>query len=107
MQTFRSTLFGGAVSAVAGWAAMTGPAQAEGMASAELLASNCFNCHGPNGETLGIIPALSKMPAKRMIDYMNDYKKDSKVAPIMNRIAKGYSDKEIAAIAHYFEKINK
>ncbi|CCQ73739.1 c-type cytochrome [Magnetospira sp. QH-2] len=102
----QSALCGAALAVVFGLAG-TNSAKAEDMARAELLASNCYNCHGPNGESLGIIPALKGITAERMIGYMGDYKGDTKTAPIMNRIAKGYSDKEIKAIAEYLEKINK
>ncbi|GAB6053552.1 hypothetical protein JCM17960_23720 [Magnetospira thiophila] len=102
----RSALYGVALAVVFAIAGASS-AKAEDMARAELLAANCYNCHGPKGESLGIIPGLSDIKASRMIGYMSDYKGDNKVAPIMNRIAKGYSDKEIEAIANYFEKINK
>jgi sulfide dehydrogenase cytochrome subunit len=36
---------------------------------------------------------------------MRDYRADRRASVVMNRIAKGYSDREIEAIADYFSRI--
>lgn len=70
---------------------------------ASMLASACFNCHGPEGVAPGPIPSIAGMPADEMIAKLNAFKADEVPgATIMGRIARGYDDAEIAAIAAYF-----
>lgn len=71
--------------------------------AASMLASACFNCHGPEGVAPGPIPSIAGMPADQMIAMLNAFKADEVPgATIMGRIARGYDDAEIAAIAAYF-----
>jgi sulfide dehydrogenase cytochrome subunit len=95
----------GTILAVAVVAALTtaGARAAEPIAAAELLASNCFNCHGPYGASLGAIPALKGMNAELIARNLNQFKSGEKPSTIMHRIAKGYTDAEIVAIAKYLE----
>lgn len=72
-----------------------------------ILASNCFNCHGTNGASVGVIDELDSMSAKRMGKKMREFRSGAKASTIMNRIAKGYSDAEIDAIANYIQAQNK
>lgn len=71
-----------------------------------ILVAHCFNCHGTNGASVGIVDELDQLSAKRMVSKMAEFKADKKASTIMNRIAKGYSEAEIEAIAQYFEKAN-
>ena len=72
------------------------------MAKPELLASNCFNCHGYNGASAGVIDELDSLPARRIVSKLNDFKDGKNPSTIMGRIAKGYNDAEIEALAKYF-----
>ncbi len=103
----RSALRATACAAAVGLPLAALPAAAEDMAKPELLAANCFNCHGPNGESLGTVPELAGIPASLLIRNLREFKSDTKIATIMNRIAKGYSDAEIEAIARYIERVNQ
>ncbi len=71
-----------------------------------ILVSNCFNCHGTNGVSVGIIDELDSMSAKRLAKKMREFRSGAKAGTIMTRIAKGYSDAEIDVIANYIEKVN-
>ena len=82
------------------------PALADGMADVRLLVSNCFNCHGTNGVSAGVIDGLDELSAGRMSKALKQFKSGEKAATIMNRIAKGYSDAEIDAIATYIATAN-
>lgn len=75
------------------------------IARADLIASNCFNCHGFEGVSVGIIDSLEGIKAKGMIKKMMEFRNGSKPSTIMTRIAKGYTEAEIEAMAHYFEKL--
>ncbi|MCP5372909.1 MAG: c-type cytochrome [Hyphomicrobiales bacterium] len=82
------------------------PAKAADMADVRLLVSNCFNCHGTNGVSAGVIDGLDELSAPRMSKALKQFKSGEKAATIMNRIAKGYSDAEIDAIAKYIATAN-
>ena len=72
-----------------------------------VLASNCFNCHGMNGASVGIIDALDEVSARSIAKKMREFRSGAKAATIMNRIAKGYSNAEIEAIANYIASQNE
>lgn len=72
-----------------------------------MLANPCAGCHGPDGDSPGSIPALNNLSAKYISISMKAFKSDQRSGTIMNRIAKGYSDKEIDLMAQYFEDVKK
>lgn len=76
------------------------PALAAGP-SATLLAGTCATCHGIDGRNTGSIPTIATMNATSLKEALLAFKKDERKGTIMNRIAKGYSDKEIEAVARY------
>lgn len=72
-------------------------------ADGTMLSNTCAGCHGTDGASVGpSLPSLSGMSAAYLTDQMNAYKSGETAGTIMNRIAKGYSDDDIAAIANYF-----
>ena len=72
-------------------------------ADGTMLSDTCAGCHGTDGASVGpSLPSLSGMSAIYLTDQMNAYKSGDTVGTIMNRIAKGYSEDEIDAIANYF-----
>ena len=70
----------------------------------QMLASPCAGCHGPDGNSPGTIPSLAGKDPAYISMMMKAFKNDSRPASVMNRIAKGYSDKEIELIAKAFKK---
>lgn len=77
-------------------------AQAIGAQEAALLASSCFNCHGPAGVGQEPMPAIAGIPAEQLVAMLNAFKANEVPgATIMGRLARGYDDAEIAAIAAY------
>lgn len=72
-------------------------------ANASMLAGNCAGCHGPNGVSNGpAIPSIAGMTEEYLVLSMQDYKKGIRASTVMTRIAKGYSDDEIAIMAKHF-----
>jgi len=72
-------------------------------ASASMLANTCAGCHGTNGASVGPATAsLAGLEEEYFVDVMNQYKSGERFSTIMGRIAKGYSDSEIEAIAGYY-----
>ncbi len=87
--------------------AIVARAQAPGIAPGQaiLLAGNCFGCHGTGGVAPpdSPIPSIAGMPAAAMVERLKAFQADLvPEATIMKRIALGYTDAEIAAIAGYF-----
>lgn len=61
------------------------------------IAVLCVNCHNPDETTR--IPALKQLSASEISQKLINFKHDNQPATIMPRIAKGYSDQELAAVA--------
>jgi sulfide dehydrogenase cytochrome subunit len=74
-------------------------------ASGQAIGFTCAGCHGTDGESQGIVPSLKGEDEKNLRLKLMDYKADARKGTIMNRIAKGYSDEEIAAVAKYFANL--
>lgn len=74
-------------------------------ASGEMLANTCAGCHGTDGSSNGpATPSIAGVTTEYFIESMKAYKEGTRKATIMDRIAKGYSDDEIKAMADYFHK---
>lgn len=65
-----------------------------------VLAGSCAACHGTDGDGSGSIPAIA---GDNLAARMRAMRSAGVEVTIMNRIARGYSDTEIDAIARYFE----
>jgi len=82
---------------------LLGAAHASAAPSASMLADTCAGCHGTDGSSAGpATPTIAGMSAEYFKTTMAEYKKDARKATIMNRIAKGYSDEEIALMGDHF-----
>ena len=79
------------------------PAQAQ-QADGRLLALSCMNCHGPGGKSPGDIPSIagkSEDYIKNALIDFRDGKRSGTASTVMTRLAKGYTDDEIAAVSKY------
>lgn len=102
----RTWMIGAAMAALG--AAATLPANAQTTApepDGQSLTLSCFACHGPSGKSRGGIPPIANKPAAFTQNIMMEFKTDKRPATVMNRLAKGYSDAEIAAIAKYLATV--
>ena len=68
----------------------------------EMLALSCFSCHGTDGKSPGAIPAIYGKSAEFVAKALKEFKSGERVATVMNRLSKGYTDAEIRALAEYF-----
>jgi cytochrome c553 len=84
------------VAAMAGWLALVGTAQA---ASAPPGASSCSGCHARHEAASSEIPGIFGRDPAEVFAALKSFKDGSKPATVMNRIAKGFSDDELQAIA--------
>lgn len=79
----------------------TAPAAAQQI-DGRVLALSCLNCHGPGGKSAGAIPSISGKSEDFIKNAMMDFRADRRAGTtVMGRLAKGYSDDEIAAMAKY------
>ncbi len=74
-------------------------------ASGQAIGFTCAGCHGTDGDSQGSAPSLQGKDAERLKEMLMDYKTDKEQGTVMNRIAKGYSDEEIAAVSEYFSRL--
>ncbi|GAA0283956.1 c-type cytochrome [Rhodovulum strictum] len=73
-----------------------------------VLAGVCANCHGPDGHSRGAIPGIAGKPYVAQLALLQAFKADSiPDTTVMNRLAKGYSDAELDALARHFSEIGK
>ena len=73
----------------------------------ELLAASCANCHGTEGRLAGVIPAIAQRPAGVLEAQLLAFKRGEEArATVMDRIARGYSDEELRALARYFANLD-
>lgn len=67
------------------------------------LAATCANCHGTDGRSATKeVPALAGLPREHIVSQMKAFKDGSRPATIMHQLAKGYSDRQVEALASYF-----
>ncbi len=102
-KTLTKALFAGlALGASSLVTAADAPALITG-ASDSMLAHTCNGCHGIEGASSGpAIPSIGGISKDYMIELMQGFKSGEVKSTIMGRIAKGYSDEEIAQISDYF-----
>lgn len=68
----------------------------------QAIVLNCMNCHGElSAVEASPIPSLKRLSEPQMRQMLLDFKYDRKPASLMPRIAKGYSDEELSAVAAY------
>jgi len=71
----------------------------------EQLSNGCTACHGIEGRGGSAIPALAGKPADDLVAQLHAFRDQKGDATIMNRIARGFTDDEIQALATYFSSI--
>ncbi len=71
--------------------------------SGQMLGESCVGCHGVDGSSGGpAIPSIAGIDKEYFIESMEEYQKGERPATIMDRLAKGYTQEEIAAMADFF-----
>lgn len=66
------------------------------------LVQGCAACHGTEGRGGGVAPILSGLPPDRFLQAMRDFRSGKRAGGAMNRIAPGYDEAELAAMAQFF-----
>jgi cytochrome c553 len=66
-------------------------------------ASSCTGCHAASAAVETPAPRLAGQPAPRIAEAMLAFRSGQRPGTIMPRLAKGFSDDEIAALAAWYE----
>lgn len=84
------------------------PAAAQTPADVAVLAGSCANCHGPDGRSPGQIVSIAGLPEAVLLAQLKAFKSDTPPpgTTVMNRLAKGYTDEQLSALAAHFAKIS-
>lgn len=72
---------------------------------APLAAEGCLGCHGVEGRGATGVAALAGRDRAELISAMLAFRANERPGTIMGRIARGYTDAEIAAVADHFSRI--
>ncbi len=70
----------------------------------ELLASQCFQCHGFNGHSKGEIDSIAGESASDLYGDLKEFQNNGK-NDIMSKQSRLYTDEELRAIAIYFSTV--
>ena len=68
-------------------------------ASPQLLTVSCAGCHGPGGRSPSTVPSINGRSAQSVAETLRAFQAGTRPATVMTRIAKGYTDAEIDAVA--------
>lgn len=74
-----------------------------------VVAATCANCHGTDGRSPGSIPTIAGRPESILAGQLQAFRSNNPPVgtTVMNRLAKGLSDDQIAALAAHFSRIPK
>ncbi len=70
----------------------------------EGLARTCNNCHGDGSSAGGSMPSIGGQSEAYLKTILLQWKSGERYSATMGRLIKGYSDEELAALAHYFSQ---
>lgn len=65
----------------------------------QVLAASCVTCHGTGGKSATAIPPIAGHTAAELKTALVAFRDGTSPSTVMDRIAKGYSDAELDALA--------
>lgn len=70
-----------------------------------MLGDTCAGCHGLRGASAGeTMPIIAGLSREFIVTAMKEFRDGSRASTVMGRIAKGYKDHQIEAMAGYFAR---
>jgi sulfide dehydrogenase cytochrome subunit len=70
--------------------------------SHRMLGDACAGCHGTRGHSAGPMPIIAGLPEAYLRQTLRDFKSGKRPSTVMGRVARGYDDTEIDALAAFF-----
>jgi cytochrome subunit of sulfide dehydrogenase len=77
---------------------------APAIAAAPPGASACTGCHPASPGVVSPVPPLAGLDAAYIVRTLQEFRAGSRPATVMDRIAKGFDDDEIRAIADWYAR---
>ena len=68
------------------------------------IANACATCHGPDGQSQGVIPSINSLSKENFVAAMRAFRTGERQGTVMNRIAKGLDETDIEAVAAYWSR---
>lgn len=68
-------------------------------------ATSCLGCHATAGADSAVI-SLSSLKAEQIETAMQAFRSGTRASTVMDRIAKGFTDEEVRAIAQWYARDN-
>jgi len=65
-------------------------------------AAACSGCHPASTRVTSPVPRLAGLDRAAIVKAMQDFRSGTRAATVMDRIAKGFTDEEIQAIAAWY-----
>ena len=65
-------------------------------------AASCSGCHPASTRVTSPVPRLAGLDRAAMVKAMQDFRSGQRPGTVMDRIAKGFTDEEIQAIAAWY-----
>jgi cytochrome subunit of sulfide dehydrogenase len=65
-------------------------------------AASCSGCHPSSARVSSPVPRLTGMDRAAIVKAMQDFRSGQRAGTVMDRIAKGFTDEEIQAIAAWY-----
>ena len=87
-----------------GWAQSSEPIE---MGEQWSLSVSCAGCHGTFGESFSSIPSINGMDKEELIRKLSEFKQGKKPASVMDRIARGFDERDFEKMAIYFARQNR
>jgi cytochrome c553 len=97
MSAKRVSIFAAVLVASVFSVALVPPAHASDAAPAG--AASCSGCHAASPGVVTPVPRLAGLGAAEMVRAMQEFRAGARPATVMDRIARGFSDDEVRAIA--------
>jgi sulfide dehydrogenase cytochrome subunit len=69
---------------------------------AQMLALSCSSCHGTDGISTSTMPHIGGKSKEYLYKTLKDFKSGKRPGTIMRKHVKGFTDKELKQIAHYY-----
>jgi sulfide dehydrogenase cytochrome subunit len=65
-------------------------------------AASCTGCHPASTRVTSPVPRLAGLERAAIVKAMQDFRSGQRAATVMDRIAKGFTDDEVQAIAAWY-----
>jgi cytochrome c553 len=65
-------------------------------------AASCSGCHPASARVTSPVPRLAGLDRAAIVRAMQEFRSGTRTATVMDRIAKGFTDEEIQAIAAWY-----